>query len=144
MKILFVCTGNSCRSPMAEGILKNIDPSVNVRSAGANPEKEVSIYAVAVMKEVGIDISKHMPMDLKQLKNGKFDIIITLSDKALDTAGNAENISGRRIHIRFDDPTLVKGSSAKKMEAYRQVRNEIKSALELFWKIWRGGKIMGE
>ncbi len=129
---------------MAEGILKSIDPSVKVRSAGASPEKNVSSYAVAVMKEAGIDISRHIPMDLKQLKNGNFDLIITLSDKALDTAGNAENITGRRIHIRFDDPALVKGSKAKKMEAYRQVRNDIKSALELFWKIWRGGKVKGE
>ena len=75
MKILILCTGNSCRSQMAHGFLQSFDASLEVHSAGTNPARQVNPTAVAVMREVGIDISGHEPKDVERYLNEEWDYV---------------------------------------------------------------------
>jgi arsenate reductase len=75
MKVLILCTGNSCRSQMAEGILRSLGPDMAIVSAGTQPEKQVNPNAVKVMKELGIDISGHHPKNVDQFVNEAFDYV---------------------------------------------------------------------
>ena len=103
MKILVVCTGNSCRSQIAEGLIKNRFPDFEVFSAGTHPESNVNPYAVRVMQEKGIDISSHYPKLVDDLLDTEFDYALTVCDSANELCPvfpNAKN----RIHKSFVDP----------------------------------------
>ena len=80
MKILILCTGNSCRSQMAEGFLKSFAPDIEIFSAGTKPASRVHPLAVKVMKEQGIDLSKKFPKNVEQFLNESFDYVITVCD----------------------------------------------------------------
>ena len=81
-RILILCTGNSCRSQMAEGILKSFDPNLEIYSAGTQPASHVSSRAIQVMKEIGIDISRKHPKSVDKFLDKSFDYVITVCDHA--------------------------------------------------------------
>jgi len=130
MKILILCTGNSCRSQMAEGFLRSLHPEWKIFSAGTKPEKEVNPLAVKVMKEVGIDISHHQPKNIQQFIGYDFDYVITVCDNARESCPVFTGKVKHRLHIGFEDPADARGNEEERLEVYRRVRNEIMNQFE--------------
>lgn len=126
MKILILCTGNSCRSQMAEGFLKSFDSKLEVYSAGTQPANNVNPYAIAVMKEVGIDISKNKPKLVDEFLSKEFDYVITVCDGAKEACPMFTGKVKHRLHLGFEDPAEAKGNESEIMEAFRKIRNQIK------------------
>ncbi len=127
MKILIACTGNSCRSPMAEGFLESLDHRLMVFSAGSKPEKAVSPCAISAMKEILLDISHHTPKAIESFANEQFDLIICLSEQALLDCRRIFNTQSELIHLEIEDPFSVKGTETEILNAYRNTRDEIKN-----------------
>lgn len=125
MKILILCTGNSCRSQMAEGVLKVLHPQADVFSAGTKPEKEVNPFAVRAMSEMGIDISNHEPDHVDLYTGMSFDYVITVCDDAKEICPVFRGKVKHRMHIPFEDPADAKGTDEEVMLVYRKVRNLI-------------------
>ena len=134
MKILILCTGNSCRSQMAEGWLKSFDPCLQVFSAGTKPAKEVHPKAVQVMAEVGIDLTGAVPQKVDRFLNTAFDYVITVCDQANETCPLFHGQVRHRLHMGFDDPTQVAGSEAFIMEEFRRIRDEIRTQFFRFYQ----------
>jgi arsenate reductase (thioredoxin) len=126
MKILILCTGNSCRSQMAHGFLKSFDKNIDVRSAGTEPAGEVNQKAIEVMKETGIDISSHNPTKVDKYLNDEWDYVITVCDDANETCPAFFGKVKRRLHIGFEDPSKATGSQEFIMSEFRRVREEIR------------------
>ena len=123
--ILVLCTGNSCRSQIAEGYLKHFaKEKANVYSAGIETHG-VNPRAIAVMKEDGIDISNHTSNNVEEYNDVVFDYIITVCDNAKENCPIFTGICEHRIHYGFEDPANGEGSPKEIMELYRQVRNKI-------------------
>ena len=104
MKLIVICTGNTCRSQIAEGLLKSKYPEAEIYSAGTHPEIQVNPYAVQAMAEVGYDISKQYPKLVTDFINEEFDYVLTVCDSAQETCPvfpNAKN----RVHNSFVDPS---------------------------------------
>lgn len=131
-RILILCTGNSCRSQMAEGFLKSFDENLEVYSAGTKPAEKVNPFAVKAMKEIGIDISKGVAEDVEKYLSQSFDYVITVCDNAKETCPVFMGNVRHRIHIGFDDPADAVGTEEEIMPVYRRVRDEIKEELEKF------------
>ncbi len=134
MKILILCTGNSCRSQMAEGFLKYFDNTLEVYSAGTNPAKAVHPKAIEAMKEIGIDISDNFPKSVNQFLNDEFDFVITVCGGAKK---NCPVFSGKvknRLHIGFDDPAEAMGTEDEILSEFRKVRDEIEIGIFEFYK----------
>nr|NQU90314.1 arsenate reductase ArsC [Bacteroidota bacterium] len=123
--ILILCTGNSCRSQMAEGFLRSYQPAHVISSAGTNPEKEVNPIAVKVMSEVGIDIGKHQPEHVDNYVSESFDYVITVCDNARETCPHFSGKVKRRLHIGFEDPADARGNEGQKLSVYRKIRDQI-------------------
>lgn len=125
-RILILCTGNSCRSQMAEGLLKSFDKNLEVFSAGTKPAEKVNPFAVKAMQEIGIDISNGKAENVDKYLSQSFDYVITVCDNAKETCpvfiGNVKH----QLHIGFDDPADAVGSEEEVMPVYRRVRDEIK------------------
>ena len=134
MKILIICTGNTCRSQMAEGFLKSIDPELEVYSAGTLAESAVNPYAVKAMAEIGIDISNQQPESVAQYINQAFDYVITVCDGAHEACPVFNGEVKKHLHIGFDDPADVKGSEDEVMPVYRRIRDEIRDSFYKFFK----------
>ena len=134
MKILILCTGNSCRSQMAEGFLKNFDKKLNVVSAGTKPSDKVHPFAVKVMKESGIDISNNKPKSVNEFLNQEFDYVITVCDGAKETCPVFSGEVKNRLHIGFEDPAEVKGSKEFILSEFRRIRDEIEND---FYKLYK-------
>lgn len=134
MKILILCTGNSCRSQMAHGFLASMDASLTVRSAGTNPSSQVNPNAVRVMQEAGIDISTHVPQNVECYLNEEWDYVITVCGNAKEACplfvGNVKN----RLHIGFRDPSDCVGEETAVLNEFRTVRDEIRQKFTLFYK----------
>lgn len=126
MRILVLCTGNSCRSQMAHGFLQSFDDSIEVCSAGTHPAEQVNPKAIATMQEIGIDISKHAPKDVKQYLNQEWDYVITVCGNANETCPAFAGKVKHRLHIGFDDPSEAVGTPEFVKNEFRRVRNEIK------------------
>ncbi len=126
MKILVLCTGNSCRSQMAEGFLKSFDKNLYVVSAGTAPSKEVHPKAVQVMKEEGIDISAGKPKSVNEFLNESFDYVITVCGGAKESCPVFMGEVKHRLHIGFDDPAEVEGTEEYILSEFRRIRDEIK------------------
>ncbi len=124
-RILILCTGNSCRSQMAEGFVKSFDPDIKVFSAGTNPSPKVHPKAIQVMKEVGIDISKNYPKSVNQFLNESFDYVITVCDNAKETCPVFLGRIGRQLHIGFEDPAEATGTEEEIVSVFRKVRDKI-------------------
>jgi len=125
-KILILCTGNSCRSKMAEGFLKSFDENLEVYSAGTKPAEKVNPFAIKAMKEIGIDISNGVAEDVEKYLTQSFDYVITVCDKAKETCPIFMGDVKHRLHIGFDDPADAVGTEEEIMPVYRRVRDEIK------------------
>jgi len=134
MKILVLCTGNSCRSQMAEGILRNLDENLQVYSAGTKPAEHVNPLAIKAMEEIGIDISWHRPKLVDEFLNTDFDYVITVCDNAKEICPVFTGKVKYRLHIGFDDPAEATGTEEEQMAVYRRVRDEIRSAFINFYQ----------
>jgi arsenate reductase (thioredoxin) len=132
--ILILCTGNSCRSQMAEGFLKSFDPELEVFSAGTKPSKNVNPFAVRVMNEVGIDISGGVPENVEKYTTKTFDYVITVCDNAKEVCPIFTGEVKNKIHIGFDDPADATGTDEEILKVYRRVRDEIKMTFSEFYK----------
>lgn len=133
MKVLILCTGNSCRSQMAHGFLQSFDKRIEVRSAGTEPAKLVNPKAVKVMQEVGIDISKHSPKMVDQYLKDEWDYVITVCDNANETCPAFFGKVIKRLHMGFEDPSHVTGTDEFIWSEFHRVRDEIKNA---FYKLY--------
>ncbi|MBR0314423.1 MAG: arsenate reductase ArsC [Bacteroidales bacterium] len=128
MRILVLCTGNSCRSQMAHGFLQSFDSHLEVYSAGTSPAEHVHPMAISVMSEVGIDISHHIPQKVEQYLNEQWDLVITVCGGDNETCPTFVGKVGKRIHIGFDDPSKVIGSKDFVISEFRRVRDDIRKA----------------
>jgi arsenate reductase len=137
VKILILCTGNSCRSQMAEGFLKSLNTGLEVHSAGTKPSAQVHPNAIRVMKEIGIDISAGFPKNVAQFINQSFDYVITVCDHAKETCPVFTGKVSHRIHIGFDDPAEAEGTEEEILDIFRRVRDEIKQAFTEFYQSTR-------
>lgn len=132
MKILVVCTGNRCRSQMAHGILKSLNPLITVCSAGTRPASEVHPLGIKVMKEIGIDISSHYPKSIDQYIGEEWDYVITVCGGAKESCPVFTGKVGYRLHIGFDDPDSFKGTEEEVLPEFRCVRDEIMIKMKEF------------
>ena len=132
LRVLFLCTGNSCRSQMAEGWARAlrsdvIEPySAGVESHGLNP------HAVRVMREMGVDISEHQSKTLDDLVGDSFDAVVTVCDHARESCPVFPGVA-HMIHAGFDDPTRLAAGETdpeKALDHYRRVRDEIRAFIE--------------
>ena len=126
MRVLILCTGNSCRSQMAHGILQSLDDTIEVCSAGTHPVEQVNPNAIAVMREIGIDISEHTPTDVRQYLTQEWDYVITVCGNANETCPVFAGHVKHRLHIGFDDPSDVTGTPDFIKNEFRRVRDNIK------------------
>lgn len=132
MKILVLCTGNRCRSQMAEGWLKTLAPDWTVRSAGIHPANEVHPLARVVMHEAGIDLSAAYPKSVEQFTDEPWDYVITVCGNAEKTCPVFSSHVGQRLHIGFDDPDAFTGSDEEVLPEFRRVRDEIHQKMQQF------------
>lgn len=132
MRVLILCTGNSCRSQMAHGFLQALDKNLDVHSAGTKPAETVNPRAVCVMKEAGIDISSHTPKHVSLYLNEKWDYVITVCSGANETCPLFTGEVAHRLHIGFEDPSDAVGSEEFIMNEFRRVRDEIKQSFSDF------------
>lgn len=133
MKILILCTGNSCRSQMAHGFLQSFDPNITVCSAGTNASGKLSSKAIAVMKEAGIDISHHTSDSVEKYLNDEWDYVITVCGGANESCPAFTGKVKHRLHIGFDDPSHVTGTDEFIRSEFIRVRDQIKDA---FYKLY--------
>ena len=124
--ILILCTGNSCRSHMAEGILREVAGDVlNVQSAGSAPTGSVHPLAILTLCEIGIDISSHTSKHMNEFLSGNVETVITVCDNA-DQACPSFPGQSYRHHWPFPDPAKVKGTEAEIRNVFDQVRDDIR------------------
>lgn len=133
MKILILCTGNSCRSQMAHGFLQSFDKDLIVRSAGTEASGKVNEKAIAVMKEAGVDISLHTSDSVDKYLDDAWDYVITVCGGANETCPAFIGKVKHRLHMGFDDPSHVSGSDDYIWSEFRRVRDEIKTSLFEFY-----------
>jgi arsenate reductase len=125
-RISMLCTGNSCRSQIAEGFLKSFDKDLNVYSAGTKPADKVNPKQVQVLDEVGIDISYGKPVDVEKYINDSFDFVITVCYNAKETCPVFIAKVGKQLHIGFEDSADATGTEEEIFSVFRKVRDEIK------------------
>jgi arsenate reductase len=134
LKVLFLCTGNSCRSQMAQGWAnKLLADKVEAYSAGIEPQG-MNAMAIQVMKEAGVDISGHTSKHLNQLKGIAFDYVVTVCDHAHESCPIFPGKT-RIVHVGFDDPPRLAKAAKSEEDAlghYRRVRDEIRQFIEHF------------
>ncbi len=133
-RILILCTGNSCRSQMAEGFLKSFDSTLQVYSAGTNPSAKVHPKAVQVTKEIGIDISDGYPKHVSRFLDRSFDYVITVCDNAKETCPVFMGDVKKQLHIGFEDPAEATGSEEEVLAIFRRVRDEINTEFSRFYQ----------
>lgn len=126
--ILFICTHNSARSQMAEGLINHYySEYFQARSAGTVPTK-VNPYAIAVMKELGIDISHHRSKPIEEFRGQVFDIVVTVCDDARERCPFFPG--GMLLHKSFEDPSRTTGTDYELLDVFRRIRDEIKEWIE--------------
>lgn len=130
--VLVLCTGNSCRSHIAEAILRAAAKDIfEVHSAGSNPAGFVHPKAVAVMKEIGIDISNHSSKHMNDFLKRDVHTVITVCGNADQTCPSFPG-QLKRYHWGFDDPAKAEGSDEEVLDVFRRVRDEIKLVFEAY------------
>ncbi len=135
MKILILCTGNSCRSQMAAAFLEAFDDNLEVYSAGTLPSERVHPEAIQVMKEIGVDIATKSPTAVTEFIHHKFDYVITVCDGAKEACPVFTGEVKNRLHIGFIDPAEAHGTPEEIRSVFRQVRNEILVDFFAFYRI---------
>ena len=130
-RVLFLCTGNSCRSQMAEGLLRYLGKdNYDVKSAGTHPT-QINPLSIKVMQEIGIDIYKQKSKSIKEFTGQTFDYVITVCDNAKQTCPVFPG-TYNKIHWDLEDPAIAQGSEEEKMIVFRKIRDQIKKSIELF------------
>ncbi len=129
MRILILCTGNSCRSQMAHGILQSLHHDWDVHSAGTRPALQVNTRAIQVMAEIGIDISDHTPKPVEDYLGQEWDYVITVCGGANETCPAFLGKVRHRLHIGFEDPSETIGDEQTIMDDFRRIRDQIKELL---------------
>jgi arsenate reductase len=130
-RVLILCTGNSARSQMAEGLLRHdAGERFEVESAGTKPSA-VRPDAIAAMRELGVDISGHRSKSVEEFAGQKFDSVITVCDSARESCPVFFG-SARRLHKSFEDPAAVQGSEEERLAAFRRVRDQLRVYLAEF------------
>jgi len=135
MRVLILCTGNSCRSQMAAGFLASFDRNIDVRSAGTYPASYVQPKAIEVMREAGIDISKASPKNVKAFLKQPFDYVITVCDDANETCPAFSGSVRRRLHMGFYDPSFASGTDEQILAEFRRVRDQIRTRFEALYRM---------
>jgi arsenate reductase (thioredoxin) len=131
VRVLILCTGNSARSQMAEGLLRHdAGRSFEVSSAGTKPAP-VRPEAIAVMRELGIDISSHHSKSVDEFAGQEFDYVITVCDNAKESCP-VFPARTQRIHWSIEDPAPVQGSEEERLAVFRRIRDELRSRLRSF------------
>ncbi|SRR5260221_435418 len=131
-RVLILCTGNSARSQMAEGLLRELaGTQFEVFSAGSKPSI-VNLFAIQAMHERGIDISGHRSKHLNEFISQPFDYVVTVCDSAAETCPIFPG-GTYRIHWSFPDPAAVLGKDEEKLTAFRQTRDAIEARLKTWW-----------
>lgn len=132
--ILVLCTGNSCRSQMAEGLLKSFGNSIEVYSAGTEPADEIHTKAVEVMKEIGIDIFKNYPKLVNEFLEKQIDNMLTICDSAEESSLVFTGRVLNRLHIGFQDPARAVGTEEEILNQFRLIRDQIKTKFYNFYE----------
>lgn len=133
MKVLILCTGNSCRSQMAHGFLKSFDSNISVFSAGTDASGRLNKKAVKVMSESGIDISSHTSDSVEKYLNESWDYVITVCGGANESCPTFVGDVKNRLHIGFDDPSFATGTDEFIWSEFVRVRDEIKESFNKFY-----------
>ena len=133
MKILILCTGNSCRSQMAHGFLQSFDSSITVCSAGTQASGKLNQKAVAVMKEAGVDISNHTSDSVDKYLNEAWDYVITVCGGANEECPAFFGKVTHRLHMGYDDPSHAEGTEEFIQSEFIRVRDEIKEGFYKFY-----------
>ena len=133
MRILILCTGNSCRSQMAHGFLQSFSSNIEVHSAGTRPAAQVNPQAVEAMLEAGIDISSHTPKDVSIYLQQEWDYVITVCGGANESCPAFTGKVKHRLHIGFEDPSEATGTPEFIKSEFRRIRNQIRTSFRLFY-----------
>ena len=133
MKVLILCTGNSCRSQMAHGFLQSFDERIQVESGGTEASGKLNQKAVKAMAEIGIDISGHTSDSVQKFLNEKWDYVITVCGGANENCPAFLGEVKNRLHIGFDDPSHATGTDEFIWSEFVRVRDDIK---ERFFKLY--------
>ncbi len=128
-KILFICTHNSARSQMAEGLTNHFFANRWHAFSAGTEKTMVKPFAIEALKDLGIDISHHKSKELDNFINDDFDLVVTVCDSAKESCPNFLRAK-RMIHVSFQDPSDTKGSDENKLKAFIKIRNEIKMWLD--------------
>ncbi len=133
MRILILCTGNSCRSQMAESFLKSFDHRLEVVSAGTQPGAQVHPIAIKVMNDLNINISNNNPKSIDKFLSHTFDYVITVCDDANENCPVFTGNVKHRLHIGFDDPAIATGTDEEILNEFIRIRNEIERDFREFY-----------
>ena len=130
-RVLILCTGNSARSQMAEGLLRHDGgDAFEVSSAGTHPST-VNPLAIEAMRDVGIDISSHRSKSVDEYVDEPFDYVITVCDNAKENCPVFPSAT-KQIHWSFEDPAAAEGSDEQRLAVFRRIRDEIRERLHAF------------
>lgn len=128
-RVLILCTGNSCRSQMAEGLVNHdLAGQWEARSAGTHPASEVHPMAVEAMSEIGIDISSGQPESVDVYEGERWDLVFTVCDNARETCPVFTG-AVKQLHVSFEDPAHAVGSEEERRAVFRRIRDEIRDQL---------------
>lgn len=133
MKVLILCTGNSCRSQMAHGFLQSFDANVTVCSAGTEASGKLNAKAVKAMSEIGLDISTHTSDSVEKFLRDEWDYVITVCGGANEACPAFIGKVKHRLHIGFDDPSHATGTDEFIWSEFIRVRDEIKEGFYKFY-----------
>ena len=134
MKILILCTGNSCRSQMAHGFLQSFDKNLYVRSGGTEPAARINQMAVEAMADLGVDISRHTPHLVDEYLKEEWDYVITVCDHANETCPAFSGKVKHRLHLGFEDPSHATGTPEFIHGEYIRIRDQIRETFLEFYK----------
>lgn len=134
VKVLILCTGNSCRSQMAHGFLQSFDNRLKIFSAGTRPASAINEKAVEVMSEVGIDISRHKPQSVEKYLTEGWDYVISVCDDANETCPVFPGKVEHRLHIGFEDPSKASGTDEFIMNEFRRIRDMIRDEFKKLYE----------
>lgn len=129
LNLLVLCTGNSCRSQMAEAFLQQLRPNWAIYSAGTEPTAEVHPLAIEVMAEKGLDLSGHRPKGVEEFSELPLDWLITVCGGAKEACPSFHAPVKNRVHLGFEDPAKFEGSLEERRAGFREVRDLIETTL---------------
>lgn len=133
VSIFFLSVRNSCRSQMAEAILRSFDNSLEICSAGIDPADHISAIAIEVMQEIGIDLHPGVPKTVAEIKNKYFDFLITVSENTREEFEIPNIEFGRKLHLGFRSPYRNSKSHDEIRQKCREVRDELVHELDYFY-----------